>query len=127
MGWRIERTYFALAGIFLCLNLLDFVTTAFGVISGRGVETNTMFNWLGGPLSITSIVVKLILGPLVVLLPAFWFMKRFQDIRPALGLLAPSAAMFGYAAVNNLLVCIAGKKYCPHCGKEVAEPKEDGT
>lgn len=110
-----------IAEIFLALNLLDFATTAYGVISGRGVETNHIFNWLGGPLSIASILVKLVIAPIIVLLPAVWFAKTYQDARMALPFLGPGAALFGQAAVSNLLVCIAGKKYCPKCGSEVTD------
>ena len=104
------RLYAILAAVFLTVNSLDFVTTLIGIVSGRGVEANPSMMRMGGPLSLVQILVKLLVGPALILGLGYVLARKFRDARITLSLIVPTIVAFSYAVANNVLVCIAGKK-----------------
>ena len=109
MQLSVMRLYAILAAVFLTVNSLDFVTTLIGIVSGRGVEANpSMMRW-GGPLSLVQILVKLLVGPALILGLGYVLARKFRDTRITLSLIVPTIVAFSYAVANNILV-IAGKK-----------------
>jgi hypothetical protein len=110
MQLSVMRLYVILAAIFLTVNESDFVTTLIGIVSGRGVEANPSMMLLGGPLSPAQILVKLVVGPTLILGLGYVLAAKFRDARITLSLIVPTIVAFSYAVANNVLVCIAGKK-----------------
>ena len=101
---RIRSAVWPLAVTLLVLNFADFFTTWFGITFRGALESNGFMLLLGGPLSPTSIILKLVIFPGLILGGAWWLTRKFKDPLPAVAVILPPVVMFGSCVANNVWV-----------------------
>ena len=118
---KINKLFMAITMVFLTVNFLDFLSTAIGIMSGRGVEANPIINWMGGPFSLVALVYKFAIFPAIILFPAYLLINKYKNSQFAITLMGAVSGVLGFVVINNVKILFARAEICPKCGSKLSK------
>jgi hypothetical protein len=92
-----------LFAIWFMQNLLDVISTWIAVGTGRAIELNILANALGGPFSMASLIMKIVIAPITTYL-FYRIFKQRGGKWIAMCVMIPTNALYVAILTNNFAV-----------------------